>query len=205
VLALAAAPATAAVVSSPVYAGYRATPAAGLTSASITFRVPKTGSCATTETRSAFLGLWQQSGAGMSHAVVRVECNHGVGVTDMETTVNGADPVGPVAVGDLVRATLSRKSTSQTATVADLTSGVTTTVTDIPVPASVPVQFGLIDYGEPLPSFGTASFSAAKENGVLLANLPRTRLNRVVNGTVTATASAVTAGTGVFSVTYQAR
>jgi hypothetical protein len=169
-LLMATDPANATIITrtSALGAGYRSTPAGGVSSARVRFKVPAITCVSDTGFEALYLGATSLNDIGerSAYANVWAECNDSLTPTYFMAafTADGGFKQGSVAIGDIVVASLTETGTKTTAKVNNLTEKISISSS---TNATKDPSVLLGDFGEPtVPTFTKVNFNEAMVNGL---------------------------------------
>ena len=189
-------------------AGYRATPAGGLASASATFTVPKLTCTADEQAEDATLDLGVYTDDLSVSSFIAMSCGLGGPSYDYYLETPSGYASQPATPGDTVVTSLSESPTSTYAEIHDLTNGQywfddSTSPLDDTVVDIGSFNFETLNY--PVPTFSTVTLSIATVNGDYLGFDSPTRYNALSGAeTVIKTSGLKTSASGSsFSLTFK--
>jgi hypothetical protein len=175
-LLVAADPASASITTTASFlgAGYKSTPAGGVSSARVKFKVPQITCVDDTRLDALNIGLTSLNSIDerTAYAAIYVACDHSLTPTyfGMVFTKDGGFKQTSIAIGDLMVGMLESNGSTIKVTLQNLT--LNTRISSSTSSANDPAVL-LGDFGEPtIPTFGRIHFSEAKVNGLPLADDP---------------------------------
>jgi hypothetical protein len=192
---------------STTVAGYYAVPSIGLTSASATFVVPKVKCKAGQTGVGQFVGLFDanptsDSPSALSVAAANIFCSDGVATYEADAFLDGQSQIlsGPEPGNTLV-VSIAQTASTELATVSDLTTDTTATISHAPIPDSA-ISIGF-DSTVPTEKFSPVTFTKVQVNGQYLNMQPNTQYSLLSGAKTLDKTSAIASPGDSFSVTYE--